>query len=73
MQLKKKKNEKQYIAIFYKYVVEQEFPGLHFYFLALIISGVTQVEIIISTTPVLKPTEQYSSNLFIYLFIFQLV
>lgn len=52
MQLKKTK-KKQYIAISYKYVVRQEFPGLHFYFLALIISGVTQVEIILSTTPVL--------------------
>lgn len=31
-----KKTPKQYIAICYKYVVEQEFPGLHFYFLALI-------------------------------------
>lgn len=66
MQLKKQK--KQYIAIFYKYVVEQEFPGLHFYFLALIISGVSLLEIIPSTTTVLKPTDQYSSNVFIYLF-----
>lgn len=56
------------MAIFYKYVVEQEFPGLHFYFLALIISGVSLLEIIPSTTPVLKPTDQYSSNVFIYLF-----